>query len=142
MERIRRSFYWPGTTCQIREFVSECQTCKETKPANVVSRPRMGAATKYERPFQRLDMDLLGSYSRTKERYIGLLFNDVFYHYGIHHMYTVIYSPQSNASKRVNRSLISGILSYPDNHRKWTQHRHLIGGAFSIFHAVGSVNDN
>lgn len=42
---------------------------------------------------------------------------------GITHIYTALYSPQSNASERVNRSIIAGIRSYlSKDHTLWDQH--------------------
>lgn len=42
--------------------------------------------------------------------------------YGINHCYTTLYSPQSNASERVYRSLIAGIRAYLKNdHRQWDE---------------------
>lgn len=38
--------------------------------------------------------------------------NAFFTKMGINHIYTALYSPQSNASERVNRSLIAGIRAY------------------------------
>lgn len=42
--------------------------------------------------------------------------------YGITHNYTAYYSPQANASERVNRSLIAGIRAYlKQDHRLWDE---------------------
>lgn len=46
--------------------------------------------------------------------------NAFFTKYGVNHVYTALYSPQSNASERVNRSLIAGIRAYVKNdHKQW-----------------------
>lgn len=48
--------------------------------------------------------------------------NAFFTSYGIKHKYTALYSPQSNASERVNRSLIAGIRAYlKSDHRLWDE---------------------
>lgn len=40
----------------------------------------------------------------------------------VSHIYTAIYSPQSNAAERINRSIIAGIRSYSDSdQRHWDQ---------------------
>lgn len=41
---------------------------------------------------------------------------------GITHTYTALYSPQANASERVNRSIIAGIRSFlKGDHKKWDE---------------------
>lgn len=48
--------------------------------------------------------------------------NAFFTNYGINHIYTALYSPQANASERVNRSLIAGIRAFlKDDHRQWDE---------------------
>ncbi|KAL7735169.1 hypothetical protein ACLKA6_014885 [Drosophila palustris] len=49
---------------------------------------------------------------------------------GIRHIYTAVYSPQSNASERVNRSLVAGIRAFLEgNHSEWDAHIHAISCA-------------
>lgn len=125
----------------------------------------MGKPATSSRPFQRLYIDILGPYPRSKRGNIGLLIvldhltkfhwiclmkkftsstiqsfllenifhvygipeqiisdngsqfkaselNAFFTRLGIEHIYTALYSPQANASERVNRSLIAGIRAY------------------------------
>lgn len=140
------------------------------------------------RPFQRLYIDLLGPYPRSKAGNIGILivldhltkyhwlqplkkFNSqlikdflekqIFHSYGvpeyivsdngsqfksnelnafftslgIQHIYTAVYSPQSNASERVNRSLIAAIRFYLKNdHTKWDDHLSSISCALRNTH--------
>lgn len=50
----------------IKEYIAKCETCKIVKPANRILRPPMGQQVRTNRPFQRLYMDLLGPYPRTK----------------------------------------------------------------------------
>jgi len=73
IEKLRRHLFWPGMVTQIRSFVSQCSICKSTKSPNKVLRPPMVRPTTSDRPFQRLYMDLLGPYPRSKKRNIGLL---------------------------------------------------------------------
>jgi transposase InsO family protein len=51
-------------------------------------------------------------------------FNPFLQKFGIKHLLTALYSPQANASERVNRSLITAIRSYlrNRNHNEWDQH--------------------
>uniref|UniRef100_A0A1I8NPH8 Integrase catalytic domain-containing protein n=1 Tax=Stomoxys calcitrans TaxID=35570 RepID=A0A1I8NPH8_STOCA len=56
-------------------------------------------------------------------------------------MYTAFYSPQSNASERVNRSLIAGIRAYlKGDHRQWDEKLSFISCALrNAFHqSIGS----
>ncbi|XP_059222594.1 uncharacterized protein K02A2.6-like [Stomoxys calcitrans] len=135
-----------------------------------------------ESPFQRLYIDLLGPYSRSKSGHIGLLivldhhskfhclhpmrkFTSIFHCYGvpetvvsdngsqfkandlnayftslgIKHMYTALYSPQVNASERMNRSLIAGIRAYlKGDHTRWDENLSAISCALrnSIHQAI------
>lgn len=175
LELIRRNFYWPGMVRDVRQYVQGCEVCKTTKATNIVTKPPMGKQLTSVRPFQRLYIDILGPYPRSKSGFIGLLivldhltkyhwlcplrkftasvietfleqqifhaygvpevivsdngsqfksndFNAFLTKYGITHTYTAYYSPQSNASERVNRSLIAGIRAYiKQDHRLWDE---------------------
>lgn len=70
---VRRYFYWPGLTSQVRTYVAQCVTCKETKATSQMLRPPMGQAFLTERPFQRLYVDLLGPYPRSKAKNTTIL---------------------------------------------------------------------
>lgn len=175
VELIRRNFYWPGLLTDVRSFVRDCEVCKVTKPPNMILKPEMGNQAYTTRPFQRLYVDFLGPYPRSKNGHIGLfivldhmtkfvwlcplrkfssssvqkfLLEHIFHIYGVpeylvsdngsqfrandfnafltslgvRHVYTALYSPQSNASERVNRSIISAIRSYlKQDHRQWDE---------------------
>lgn len=66
LERIRRYFYWPRMTIQVKEYVNACQTCKEIKPVNYKLMPDIGQEVVTDRPFQKLYIDFLGKYPRSK----------------------------------------------------------------------------
>ncbi|XP_037827126.1 uncharacterized protein LOC119615120, partial [Lucilia sericata] len=175
IELLRRNFFWPGMVRDVKNYVRDCETCKVTKSPNFVMKPPMGNQVTSVRPFQRLYIDLLGPYPRSKTGFIGLLIvldhfskfhwlcplrkftsiaiqeflqksifhtygvpetivsdngsqfraNDInafLTSYGIQHTYTALYSPQSNASERVNRSLIAGIRAYlKKDQRVWDE---------------------
>ena len=165
LELIRRKFFWPGLVRDVRNYIRSCDVCKESKAPNISLKPNIGNQIVTNRPFQRLYVDILGPYPRSKQGNIGILivldhltkfhwlcplrkftstvikdfllkqifhvygvpevlvsdngsqfkaneFNAFLTELGIHHTYTAIYSPQSNASERVNRSIISGIRAY------------------------------
>lgn len=172
---LKRFFFWPGMVKDVRDFVRNCDTCKSTKAPNFIMKPEMGKQSISERPFQRLYIDLLGPYPRSKSGHIGLLIvldhlskfhwlhplrkftsvaikdflqKNIFHCYGvpeiivsdngsqfkandlnafftslgIAHRYTALYSPQANASERVNRSLIAGIRAYlKEDHTRWDE---------------------
>lgn len=66
LDLVRRHFYWPGLSKDVREFVLKCEVCKQTKAPNYTLRPPMGKAFTAERPFQHFYMDFLGPYPRSK----------------------------------------------------------------------------
>lgn len=66
IDLVRRYYFWPGLSRDVREFVSRCVTCKESKAPNHILRPVMGKSLTAERVFQRLFIDLLGPYPRSK----------------------------------------------------------------------------
>lgn len=70
---VRRFFFWPGLNTDVRAFVASCAVCKETKAPNQTLRPPMGKAFPTERPFQRLYIDLLGPYPRSKAKNTTIL---------------------------------------------------------------------
>lgn len=73
IDLLRRHYYWPGLSKEVRLYVGQCEICKETKAPNQQLRPPMGKPFKSERPFQRLYMDLLGPYPRSKSGHTTIL---------------------------------------------------------------------
>jgi len=67
LERLRLRYYWPGMVKDVQELVKNCDICKCAKSTNFVKRPPMGAQMKTERPFQRLYIDFMGHFPRSKE---------------------------------------------------------------------------
>lgn len=67
IRRIREYFYWPHMNVQIRDFINRCDICKESKPSNMVLKPPMGREPDVGRPFQRIYVDFLGPYVRSKK---------------------------------------------------------------------------
>lgn len=175
LELLRRTFFWPGMVLDVRGYVRNCDICKTVKAPNTIMKPPMGQQNQSVRPFQRLYVDILGPYPRSKSGNIGIfivldhlskfhwlcplrkfsasaiqdfLQKQIFHvygvpetivsdngsqfrsnelnafltSYGISHTYTALYSPQSNASERVNRSLIAGIRAYlKQDQRQWDE---------------------
>lgn len=171
--RLKEKYYWPQMAKQVRQYVSNCTVCKETKSVNEHTLPTIGNEVITERPFQKLYIDFLGKYPRSKSgnafifivvdhfskftflkamreatasnvvkflvedifrkfgvpetvhsdngaQFISKAFKDMIDTYGINHMQTAPYAPQSNASERVNQSVLAAIRAYLEkDHREW-----------------------
>lgn len=189
LHRIRQFYYWPKMVSHVKNYINNCSICKETKATNYEMRPRMGSEVITYRPFQKIYIDFLGKYPRSKnghayvfivldhfskfvfikpmreataKKVVEFLVQDIFHTFGtpeiihsdngkqflsnefqqmikafkINHMTTAAYAPQSNASERVNRSILAGIRAYLDeDHTKWDAHLSDIESAVrSSFH--------
>lgn len=66
LEKLKRTFYWPNMARQVRDYIGSCDICKETKAQNSMLRPPMGNQILVDQPWQRLYIDLLGPYPRSK----------------------------------------------------------------------------
>lgn len=53
LHNIRKFFYWPVMTTHIKEFINNCDTCKEIKHPKQILRPPMGNEVITQRPFQK-----------------------------------------------------------------------------------------
>lgn len=193
LEKLKRTYYWPKMGKETMEFVSNCTVCKESKAPNVTLRPPMGKQVSVERPWQRLYVDLLGPYPRSKagnttilivvDQYskfvllkplrkatavqvVNFLEREVFHvfgtpesvwsdngvqfvskefrrlteKYGVTHIRTASHAPQSNASERVNRSLLAAIRSYISHDQQtWDEEISAIGSALrnNVHEATG-----
>lgn len=78
-------------------------------------------------------------------QFISRHFQEMIKTYKITHMKTAVYSPQSNASERVNQSVITAIRAYlKDGHRDWDMYLSEIECAFFAlfgFHMFSSGTD-
>ena len=72
LERLRRNFYWPNMASQVRSFVLNCEICKQSKAPNYILKPPMGSQAKSFRPFQRLYLDFIGPYPRSKSGNVAI----------------------------------------------------------------------
>lgn len=72
IERVRRYYFWPNLVYDIKAYINACQVCKSTKAPNHVLRPPMGKAVETHRVFQRLFVDFLGPYPRSRSGNIGI----------------------------------------------------------------------
>nr|XP_041632289.1 uncharacterized protein LOC121502652 [Drosophila kikkawai] len=67
LHRLRQWFHWPGMVSQVRGFVRDCQVCKESKPLYGGPKPGLGTETVTYRPFQKIYIDFLGKYPRSRK---------------------------------------------------------------------------
>lgn len=193
LEKLKRTYFFPKMAVQVAEFVQTCTVCKETKAPNITLRPPMGKRVTADRPWQRLFIDFLGPYPRSKRGnaylFIALdqfskfvllkpmrkataievtkyLESDVFHvfgvpesiwsdngvqfiskefksllgQYGITHIRTASHAPQSNASERVNRSILAAVRAYLEKGQQtWDEEISAIGSALrnNIHDATG-----
>lgn len=72
IERVGRYYFWPNLVCYIKAYINACQVCKSTKTPNHVLRPPMGKAVETYRVFQRLFVDFLGPYPRSRSGNNGI----------------------------------------------------------------------
>lgn len=42
INRLKEKYYWPNMSSQVRQYVSNCRICKETKPVNQHTQPTIG----------------------------------------------------------------------------------------------------
>lgn len=70
---IRQYFYWPKLVTDVKEYIAQCEVCNTSKPTNKILTPKMGNMATSCRPFQRLYVEILGPYPRSKKGFIGLL---------------------------------------------------------------------
>lgn len=190
LERLRIRYYWPGMVKDVQEVVKNCEVCKCCKSTNFIKRPPMGAQQITERPFQRLYIDFMGPYPRSKDgsaylfvcldhfskfvllkpmrkavatevikyleqdvfhifgvpefvhsdngkQFISEIFKNFLAKYGVSHIKTAFYSPQANASERVNRSILQIIRSFlKENQTSWSAH--VSDAAFALRSAIHS----
>jgi len=190
---IRKFFFWPGLVNDVKVYVENCDLCKTSKAPTHITRPPMGQLDLTDRPFQKLYIDLLGPFVRSKKGNVGILIvldhyskftflkplrslvsktiieyleHDIFncfgvpetivsdngsqfkckelekflQKFGITHVYTAVYSPQSNASERVNRSINAALRAFvKTEHRDWDAYLSAINASLrrTIHQSVG-----
>lgn len=66
LEKLKRLYFWPKMSVDVRNYVLNCTICKEIKAVNYSTQPQMGAFREVDRPFQRLFIDFLGPYPSSK----------------------------------------------------------------------------
>jgi len=72
LENIRRKFYWPRMVVDVRNYIKNCEICRTTKYPTQKLKPPIGQQIVSERVFQRLYIDFIGPFPRTKRGNIGI----------------------------------------------------------------------
>lgn len=67
LSRLRERYYWPSMLRDVQAVVKQCTICGVSKNLNSYKRPVMGRQFLTERPFQRVYIDFMGPYPRTKD---------------------------------------------------------------------------
>lgn len=176
VEILKRHYFWKTLVPDVKNFINSCTICKSTKAPNFQMKPPMGQHHEVFRPWQKIYVDFLGPYPRSKggntciliivdaySRYVMLepirqatasilgkflehrvfsifgvpqfivsdngrqfeshILAQLLAKYGVVHIFTAKYSPQSNASERVNRSVLAAIRAYVAGcHQNWDEH--------------------
>ena len=166
------------------------------KLVNYSMQPNMGNQTEVIRPFQRLYIDFLGPYPRSRKgncyiliildhysRFVLLkplreasaallcsyvenevfnvfsvsqsvltdngqqfkahLFSSLLAKYGVEHIKTPYHAPQSNASERVNRTLLAAVRAYvADNHSDWDSSLGEVASTCNVVHTSTGYSPN
>lgn len=68
LSRIRLRYFWPKMVTQIRDYISECTTCKETKAPNIALAPPMGEQRATTHPWQIIALDFIGPLPRSRKQ--------------------------------------------------------------------------
>jgi len=74
LHALRRQFYWPGMTIQVLDFVRKYETCKKPKAQNYRTQVGIGKEVLTDRLFQKLYIDFLGKYPRSKRGHAWIFF--------------------------------------------------------------------
>lgn len=82
IDKIKKRYYWPRMSADVKRYVSNCETCKLIKPSTTSVVPEMGNQRVTTRPFQILTMDYIQSLPRSSRGNAHLLvLMDVFSKY-------------------------------------------------------------
>ena len=60
LARVRSSFFWPGVTVDVSQYVKSCDVCQKTTPKGKVFPVSLGSMPLISTPFERVAVDLVG----------------------------------------------------------------------------------
>lgn len=66
LQRVRSRFFWPRMIRTVRQYVASCKDCKRRKKPPLVPAGHMQPIPPTEIPFQRLGIDLLGPFPKSR----------------------------------------------------------------------------
>jgi transposase InsO family protein len=66
LDKIKRKYYWPKMGPMVKLFISNCETCKASKPLTQCTTPPMGKQKLADEPWQMISVDYLGPFPRSK----------------------------------------------------------------------------
>lgn len=69
---LRKFYFWPNMVVDVKKFVNGCEICMSTKHPNQPLRPPMGKTAETHRFFQKIFIDFLGPYPRSRNGSIGI----------------------------------------------------------------------
>jgi len=72
IERIRQFYFLPGLVPDVKKYVNLCETCKTSKAPNYLLRPPLAKPSESEGFFQKLYINFLGTYPRSRNGNIGI----------------------------------------------------------------------
>lgn len=64
--KVKRKYYWPQLTKDVRSHIQKCTICKQSKPSNRAQHPEMGRQRITTKPFQLIALDFIQSLPRSK----------------------------------------------------------------------------
>ena len=73
LELINRHFYWPKMHKEIKHYISSCQKCQESKPANTLPMGLLQPLPIPDRRWQQVTMDFIVQLPKTKNGYDAIV---------------------------------------------------------------------
>lgn len=68
LNRIRLRYFWPRMVLDVREYVSKCTICKESKAPNIALAPPLGEKRVTSHPWQIIALDFIGPLPRSRNQ--------------------------------------------------------------------------
>ena len=65
LQRLKTIYFWPKMSSDVSAYISSCEVCKQSKPANSILRPVMGLAKAAFYPMQYLALDFIQGLPRS-----------------------------------------------------------------------------
>lgn len=72
LERLRRYYFWPNLVADVKTYINNCEICRCTKHPNHSLKPILSKTGETQRFFQKLYVDFLGPYPRSRSGHVGV----------------------------------------------------------------------